>query len=83
MYDVKLGHKGQCDAAARATGGSLHGPTNSSSTHSGFQVNLQSFVLYVVMLAIATTVLPAKCDSDIMFRLQIYQGLRIDRSLVY
>ena len=39
VYDVKLGHKGQCDAATRATGGSLHGPTNSSSSHSGFQVN--------------------------------------------
>ena len=38
MYDVKLGHKGQCDAATRATGGSLHGPTNSSSSHSSFQV---------------------------------------------
>ena len=29
------------------------------------------------------TVLPAKSDSDIMFCLQRYQGLRIDRSLVY
>ena len=29
------------------------------------------------------TVLPAKSDSDIMFCLQSYQGLRIDRSLVY
>ena len=31
----------------------------------------------------STTVLPAKSDSDIMFCLQSYQGLRIDRSLVY
>ena len=29
------------------------------------------------------TILPAKSDSDAMFRLQSYQGLRIDRSLVY
>ena len=29
------------------------------------------------------TVPPAKSDSDVMFCLQYYQGLRIDRSLVY
>ena len=29
------------------------------------------------------TVLPAKIDSDVMFCLQSYQGLMIDRSLVY
>ena len=29
------------------------------------------------------TVLPAKSDSDVMFCLQSYQGLTIDRSLVY
>ena len=29
------------------------------------------------------TILPAKSDSDAMFCLQSYQGLRIDRSLVY
>ena len=29
------------------------------------------------------TVLPAKSDSDVMFCLQNYQGLRIDISLVY
>ena len=28
-------------------------------------------------------VLPAKSDSDVMFCLQSYQGLMIDRSLVY
>ena len=33
--------------------------------------------------AFAATVLPAKFDSDIMFCLQSYQGLNIDRSLVY
>ena len=30
-----------------------------------------------------TTVLPAKSDSDVMFCLQSYKGLRIDISLVY
>ena len=29
------------------------------------------------------TVLPAKSDSDVMFCLQSYQGLMIDKSLVY
>ena len=29
------------------------------------------------------TVLPAKSDSDVMLCLQSYQGLIIDRSLVY
>ena len=29
------------------------------------------------------TVLPAKSDSDAMFCLLIYQGLKIDRTLVY
>ena len=29
------------------------------------------------------TVLPVKSDSDVMLCLQSYQGLRIDRSLVY
>ena len=37
---------------------------------------LRKFILSV-------TVLPAKSDSDIMICLQSYQGLRIDRSLVY
>ena len=31
----------------------------------------------------AFTVLPTKSDSDVMFCLQSYQGLKIDRSLVY
>ena len=30
-----------------------------------------------------STVLPVKSDSDVVFCLQSYQGLRIDRSLVY
>ena len=29
------------------------------------------------------TVLPAKSEGEVMFCLQSYQGLRIDRSLVY
>ena len=32
---------------------------------------------------VRSTVLPAKSDSDIMFCLQSYQGLKIDRSFVY
>ena len=35
---------------------------------------------FVVLLF---AVLPAKSDSDFMFYLQSYQGLTIDRSLVY
>ena len=31
----------------------------------------------------AYTVLPAKSDGDVIFCLQSYQGLKIDRSLVY
>ena len=30
-----------------------------------------------------STVMPAKSDGDVMFCLQSYQGIRIDRSLVY
>ena len=30
-----------------------------------------------------STVVPTKSDSETMFCLQSYQGLRIDRSLVY
>ena len=37
----------------------------------------------IVKTVAATTILPAKSDSDVMFCLQSYQGLRIDRSLVY
>ena len=33
-------------------------------------------------MQIRATVLPAKSDSDDMFCLQSFQGLRIDRSLV-
>ena len=33
--------------------------------------------------AYSATVLPAKSDSNVMFCLQSYQGLRIDKSLVY
>ena len=32
---------------------------------------------------LSSTVLPAKSDSDLMFCLESYQGLIIDRSLVY
>ena len=33
--------------------------------------------------SLAFTVLPARSDSNLMFCLQSYQGLRIDRSLEY
>ena len=36
-----------------------------------------------LIVKIPCTVLPAKSDSDVMFCLQSYQGLIIDRSLVY
>ena len=35
------------------------------------------------ILKTGTTVLPAKSVSDVMFCLQSYQGLTVDRSLVY
>ena len=38
---------------------------------------------YLNSNSLAFTVLPARSDSDLMFCLQSYQGLRIDRSLVY
>ena len=41
------------------------------------QLLLKDSVLYPIF------VMPAKCDSDVMFCLQIYQGLITDGSLVY
>ena len=35
------------------------------------------------ILYVQFTVLPAKSDSDVMFCLQMYQGLKVDGSLVY
>ena len=40
-------------------------------------------IILVIMESNHYTVLPTKTDSDVMFCLQSYQGLRIDRSLVY
>ena len=40
-------------------------------------------ILLKLYLKCIVTVLPAKSDSDVMFCLQSYQGLIIDRSLVY
>ena len=40
-------------------------------------------VCSVIWLQQKVTVLSAKSDSDVMFCLQSYQGLRIDISLVY
>ena len=34
-------------------------------------------------IMLITTVVPAKSDSDVIFCLQSYQGLSIDRSFVY
>ena len=39
--------------------------------------------MVVHALSVIPTVLAAKSDSDIMFCLQRYQGLRIDRSLMF
>ena len=41
------------------------------------------FVVYYVMTKMGAIILPAKGDSDVMFCLQRYQGLRIDISLVH
>ena len=45
-------------------------------------INISRFFLVSVVVQVGNTVLPAKSDSD-MFCLQSYQGLRVDRSLVY
>ena len=34
-------------------------------------------------LCVLSTVVPTKSDSDVIFCLQSYKGLRIDKSLVY
>ena len=47
------------------------------------QMYSQNFCFYWTYDKENATVLPAKSDSDVMFCLQSYQGLRIDRSLVY
>ena len=45
---------------------------------------LESFLTQSSSLLVRIpTVLPAKSDSDVMFCLQSYKGLIIDRSLVY
>ena len=42
------------------------------------------FTFFFKRISVATfTVLPANSDSDVMFCLQSYHGLIIDRSLVY
>ena len=46
-----------------------------------FKDNPDNPIVYVKVCTY--TVLPAKSDSDFMFCLQNYHGLRIDRSLVY
>ena len=44
---------------------------------------LVSFDLDLEVDVAQTTVMPAKSDCDALFCLQSYQGLIIDRSLVY
>ena len=39
--------------------------------------------MFVLLVLLESTILPAKSNSDVMFCLQNYQGLIIDRSLVY
>ena len=46
-------------------------------------LQIQIFEPINVINRVKRTVLPAKSDSDVMFCLQSYQGLRIDRSLVH
>ena len=41
--------------------------------------NLAKPFRYVITVTPDPTVLPAKSDSEVMFCIQIYQGLRIDR----
>ena len=53
-------------------------------SHDYFQTTVTTIILIVVLHTTDTsTILPAKSDSDVRFCLQSYQGLIIDRSLVY
>ena len=45
------------------------------------QINIKQISYKLCNLQV--TVLPAKSDSEVMFCLQSYHGLRIDRSFVY
>ena len=63
---------GQTDGRTWATLNALPHSTNSG----GIKRKIITSVL-------GATVLPAKSDSDFMFCLQSYQGLKINRSLVY
>ena len=49
--------------------------TDEMPTYAAFHLCLPKFAV--------CTILPAKSDSDVMFCLQCYQGLRIDRSLLF
>ena len=59
---------------------SLAGPTVADNWR--FLALIICDFLLVLKVAIYT-VLPAKSDSDVMFCLQLYQSITIDRSLVY
>ena len=63
---------------------------NSNACNSGLTLfKISPFYFYVLVLEFVavtvtrTTVLPARSDGDVMFCLQSYKGLLIDRSLVY
>ena len=55
----------------------------SGSPASIFSLKSLLVVCCIDFNALQTTVLPAKSDSDVMFCLQSYPGLVIDRPLVY
>ena len=62
---------------------------NRNSRALNFNSHVLNFDFYLTQRIFAyaikqrRTFLPAKSDSDVMFCLQSYQGLMIDRSLVY
>ena len=57
---------------------------NRSEVKSGFKSSSgKTLKIYTNVIQRVATVQPAKSDSDLMVCLQSYQGLIIDRSLVY
>ena len=62
--------------------GVLHVETYSTVQNMGFDDTNRTKDVFTINCFFCT-VLPAKSDSDLMVCLLSYQGLRIDRSLVY
>ena len=54
-----------------------------SLRYAGTKRDALMFVCFLYKSMFPTTVLSVKSDSGVTFCLQSYQGLRIDRSLVY